>query len=118
MLLHFVVTIAHSAAHLSLQILMNAWQSGYILVIIVVLPVVSAILLMKRRRTGFWLFFLSMLGSLLFGGYYHFITSGADNVASLGPHTWTPVFQVTAVLLALTEAAGVITGALGLRSVN
>ena len=113
--LHFLVSISHSVAHMNLHIEMNAWQSVYILVVIVVLPLVSAVLLRKRSRIGFWMLSSSMLGSLLFGGYYHFIAAGADNVATLGAHAWAPVFQVTAVLLALTEAAGVVTGALGLR---
>jgi hypothetical protein len=116
--LHFLVTIAHSAAHMNLHITMNVWQSVYILLVIVVLPLLSAVLLLGRTRIGFWLLFLSMLGSLLFGGYYHFIATGADNVASLGPHAWAPVFQITALLLALTETAGAVVAAIGLRSAN
>ena len=117
-LLHFLVNIAHAVAHTNLHIEMNAWQSAYILLVILVLPLVSAVLLWKRFRKGFGLLFFSMLGSLLFGGYYHFIAAGADNVATLGTHSWVPTFQVTAVLLALTEAGGVVTGAIGLRSVK
>jgi hypothetical protein len=37
-------------------------------------------------------------------------------VATLGAHDWAPVFQLTAALLALTEAAGMITGFVGLRN--
>jgi CHASE2 domain-containing sensor protein len=114
-LLHFLVNVAHAAAHTNLHIDMNAWQSVYILLIILLLPLVSAVLLWRRSRNGFRLLFWSMLGSLLFGGYYHFIAAGADNVASLGEHAWAPAFQVTAVLLALTETAGVVTGVIGLR---
>lgn len=115
-LLHFLVSIAHGAAHQNLHIMMNTWQSVYIMLVISLLPLISAVLLLlKRLRIGFWLLFVSMMGSLLFGGYYHFIAAGADNVASLGVHAWAPTFQVTAVLLALTEAAGVVTGIIGLR---
>jgi hypothetical protein len=93
---------------------MNAWQSVYILLVITMLPLVSAILLWRERTTGgFLLLLASMLGSLLFGGYYHFIAIGADNVGTLGLHSWARPFQVTAVLLAITEAAGVVTGLLG-----
>ncbi len=116
--LHFLVNIAHAVAHVNLHIDMNTWQSVYILLVIVLLPLVSAVLLWKRSRNGFRLLFVCMLGSLLFGGYYHFIAAGPDNVASLSPHAWAPAFQVTAGLLALTEAAGVVTGAIGLRSGN
>jgi hypothetical protein len=112
-LFHFLVNVAHAAAHTNLHIDMNAWQSVYILLVILLLPLVSAVLLWRRSRVGFPLLLGSMLGSLLFGGYYHFIAAGADNVASLAPHTWTFPFQVTAVLLALTEAAGVVVGVVG-----
>lgn len=115
MLLHLLVNIAHGAAHTNLHIEMNSWQSVYILVVILVLPLVAAVLLWRRSRLGFPLLFASMLGALLFGGYYHFIAAGADNVASLPPHSWALPFQVTAVLLALTEAAGVVVGVVGLR---
>ena len=116
-LLHLLASTLHSAAHLNLHIEMNAWQSVYILSVILVLPLISAVLLLRKRaRIGFWLLFCSMLGSLLFGGYYHFIAAGADNVASLGDHAWAPAFQLTAVLLALTEAAGMVIGAVGLRN--
>ncbi len=115
-LLHFLVTIAHAAAHQNLHITMNTWQSIYIMLVILLLPLISAVLLLlKRVRIGFWLLFASMLGSLLFGGYYHFIAAGADNVATLGAHAWAPAFQLTAALLALTEATGMVTGFVGLR---
>lgn len=114
-LLHLLLNIAHGAAHTNLHIEMNNWQSVYILLGILVLPLVAAVLLWKRLPLGFPLLLGSMLGSLIFGGYYHFIAVGADNVASLGPHPWSLPFQVTAVLLALTEAAGVVVGVVGLR---
>jgi hypothetical protein len=112
--LHFVISMVHGLAHSSLHIDMNAWQSAYILLVITVLPLVSAFLLWRARTTsGFLLLLASMAGSLLFGGYYHFIAVGADNVGTLGLHTWTRPFQVTAVLLAITEVTGVLIGLLG-----
>ena len=65
--------------------------------------------------------FLSMLGALLFGGYYHFVLAGADNVSTVAHHalhSWAHLFQVSAVLLALVEFAGVIAGVAGLKAVN
>lgn len=113
-MLHFIVSVVHGAAHLNLHIDLNLWQTVYVLVVITALPLVSGFLLWRRARSGFLLLVLSMLGSLIFGGYYHFIVIGADNVASLGSHSWAAPFQVTAVLLATTEAGGVLTGAAGL----
>jgi hypothetical protein len=111
--LHFIVSAVHGAAHLNLHIDLKTWQTVYVLVVITALPLVSGFLLWRRARSGFFLLLFSMLGSLIFGGYYHLIATGADNVGSLGPHTWSAPFQGTAVLLALTEAAGTLTAVLG-----
>jgi hypothetical protein len=111
---HFLISLVHGFAHSRLHIDMNQWQSLYILIVITVLPLISAVLLWRTQTTsGFWLLLISMLGSLLFGGYYHFIAAGADNVSSLGSHSWVQPFQLTAVLLAIIEAAGVLVGMLG-----
>jgi len=112
--LHFIISMVHGGAHLNLQIALKNWQTVYVLVVITVLPLVSGVLLWRRRRSGFLLLFCSMIGSLLFGGYYHFIAAGADNVSELGSHAWSAPFQLTAVLLALAEAAGAVIALLGL----
>jgi len=112
--IHFLVSLVHGMAHSRLRIDMNLWQSVYILLVITLLPLISGFLLWRRARGGFSLLASSMLGSLIFGGYYHFIAAGADNVASLGSHAFAPVFQLTALLLVVTEAAGVLTGLFGL----
>jgi CHASE2 domain-containing sensor protein len=111
--LHFVVVVVHSAAHMSLHIDMNVWQSVYIFLVIVALPLLAGFLLWRRGPGGFLLLLCSMLGALVFGGYYHFIAAGIDNVASIGSRPWSATFQVTSVLLALTEAAGVLAGVVG-----
>ena len=110
---HFVISLAHGVAHSRLHIDMKPWQTVYILVVITLLPLISAFLLWRASRGGFFLLLISMLGALIFGGYYHFIAAGADNVASLGSHSWAPAFQLTAGLLGVTEVAGVLTGLFG-----
>ena len=112
--LHLIISLVHGAAHANLRITLNSWQTVYVLVVITVLPLVSGVLLWRRMRGGLSLLFCSMIGALLFGGYYHFIAAGADNVSELGSHAWSAPFQLTAVLLAVTEAAGAVTAVLGL----
>lgn len=112
--LHAIVTVVHSAAHFGLQIFMSPWQDVYIVIVIIALPLIAGFLLARRSRAGFLIFLISMLGSFLFGGYYHFIHPGPDNVASLMPHTWTVPFQLSATLLGITELGGVAVGVLGL----
>jgi hypothetical protein len=115
--LHAVVTAAHGAAHSTLKILMNSWQNAYIFIVIVLLPLVAGYLIWKRARGGYLILFLSMLGALLFGAYYHFVLAGTDNVSTVGHHamrSWAQLFQVSALLLALVEFAGVVAGVVGL----
>ena len=111
---HFMVSLVHGAAHQSLHIGLEPWQTSYVLLVITALPLVSGYLLWREKRGGFLILLCSMSGALVFGGYYHFIAAGADNVSSLGSHFWARPFQVTAVLLALTETAGVFTSVIGL----
>lgn len=103
---------------MSLNILMNSWQNAYIFVVIVLLPLVAGYLIWRRARFGYLILFLSMLGALAFGGYYHFALAGTDNVSTVAhhrAHSWAQLFQVSAVLLALVEFAGVVAGAVGLK---
>lgn len=117
-LLHVIVAGAHSLAHIELNILMNSWQNAYIFIVITLAPVVSAFLIWKRKRLGYMILLFSMVGALLFGGYYHFFAPGADNVAVVGHHATARLFQVSAVLLALNEIAGVIAGVVGLSNLK
>lgn len=114
--LHAAVVAVHSLSHNGMHIYMALWQNAYIMMVIVALPLLSGLLLWWRARAGFFLLFYSMLGSLLFGGYYHFIAPGPDNVSSLGVHAWAFPFQVSAVLLAVTEVAGAVVAVAGLRA--
>jgi hypothetical protein len=50
-----------------------------------------------------------MLGSFVFGLYYHFVADTIDHVAHvarLQPAFWSAMFQVTAHLLAVSEVVG------------
>jgi hypothetical protein len=115
-LLHLLITVPHGLAHSSMHIEMNGWQNVYIFVVINLVPLVSIFLIWKRLPASFLVLLIAMLGSLLFGVYYHFIAPGPDNVAEVGGHDWTRTFQATAVLLAVSELAGVFVSLLGIRS--
>jgi hypothetical protein len=57
-----------------------------------------------------------MLGSLIFGACYHYIIVSNDHVAHLPPGEARGLFRVTALLLLITEAIGVVVAALGMRT--
>lgn len=107
--IHFMVVVLHSIAHEVLSVKATPAQLAFIIPVIIVAPVVAGILLPKFVRTGTILLAASMLGSLVFGVYYHFIADTIDHVAHVAfrqPIFWSQMFQLTAYLLALTELPG------------
>ena len=118
-LAHAAVVALHSAAHLILNVQASPSQTIFIVAIIMSAPVLSYVLLWRKVKTiGALLLASSMMGSFVFGVYNHFIAISPDHVshvAMMSPASWAIVFQVTAVLLALTEAVGIGVGALMLK---
>jgi hypothetical protein len=58
-----------------------------------------------------WLLLVSMLGSLIFGFCYHYVIISPDHVAHLPPGDARFAFRVTALLLVIVEAFGVVVAA-------
>ena len=115
--LHFVVVVLHSIAHQVLPVKATPMQLAFILPVIVVAPVVAGIVLGKFEKFGMVLLTASMLGSLVFGVYYHFIADTIDHVAHVAhrePLFWSQMFQLTAYLLAISEALGTLVGLISL----
>jgi len=113
--IHAVIAAFHGAAHNELGIQMSAAENMFINIVIVAAPVVAAITLWTRFvRAGAILLAVSMAGSLLFGAYHHYVAISPDHVAHLPVGDMQGVFRVTAVLLVVSEAAGVVVGIVGL----
>jgi Na+/proline symporter len=116
---HAIVLIFHSAAHQILGVEASPTQTLFIVTVIITAPVLAGILLWRRvERFGAVLLTCSMAGSLIFGVYNHFVVSSPDHVShvsGMSPASWAIIFQVTAFLLALTEALGVFAGTLTLK---
>ena len=116
-LAHLIVTVLHGQAHTRLGVGLSDWQNAYVLAVIVVAPLVALVLSFTRyARVGLWLLLVSMLGSLIFGLCYHYIIISPDHVAHLPAGEARGLFQVTAVLLLITEAFGVVVAAMALRT--
>jgi hypothetical protein len=106
-LAHLLVAMVHGAAHRVLHIGLSGIQTLFILVVITAAPIVAGVLLWRNSiRAGARLLMLSMIGSLIFGFWNHYIAVSSDHisqVAFLPNRQWAMLFQVTAVLLALLE---------------
>jgi hypothetical protein len=115
-ILHLFITTPHSLAHTNLHIAMARWQNIYIFGVILFAPIFAAVLIWKKKRSGFVVLALSMIGSFVFGVYYHFVATGADNAFTLPAGSWTLTFQLSAWLLAITELAAAAVAFSGLAN--
>lgn len=110
---HFVVVVLHSIAHEVLAVKASPAQLAFIVPVIIVTPVLAGLMLWKFEKFGTVLLTASMLGSFVFGVYYHFIADTIDHVAHvahLQPLFWSQMFQITAYLLAIFELFGTAVG--------
>ena len=113
---HLAVVIVHASSHLELSIYLPPLSNAYVMSVIVIAPLVAAALLWTRfGRTGAMLLLALMAGSLVFGTYNHFAVAGIDHILDVPPEAWRIPFQVTALLLTLTEGVGCWVGVWTLR---
>lgn len=116
-LVHGLVATVHGLAHQHLAIELTAAQKLFVIVVITLAPLVSMLLLWTRlRRLGAALLLLSMLGSLIFGIVNHFVIISPDHVQHLSTGEWRFPFQITAIILVITECLGCWIGARALRA--
>lgn len=114
---HALVGTVHGLAHKHMGIDLTLLQNVFILSVITLAPLLAAILLWTRlKKAGALLLLLSMLGSLIFGAVNHFLITSPDHVLHLPPSDWRFTFQVTAVLLVITECLGGWIAASALRA--
>ncbi|MEW6210961.1 MAG: hypothetical protein AB1631_21535 [Acidobacteriota bacterium] len=115
-LAHIIIVLLHGVAHTRLGIELSVWQKSYAAIVIVAAPLVAAVLLWTRHvGLGLFLLAASMAGSLIFGGYYHYVAVSPDHVSHLPPGDAQSLFQMTAILLVATEAVGLAVGLFGLQ---
>ena len=113
--LHLIVVGIHGFAHQIIPIPMSIVQYLLIIAIITIAPIVAIVLLQRKSLdTGIALLFGSMSVALVFGIYNHFFVISPDYVSQIPPTSWGKVFQITAVLLMISETLGVGVGLWGL----
>jgi hypothetical protein len=103
-----VPLVLHSAAHVQLGIFLpSVLANVYIVAALFVGPVLAAGLMWtSAARGGAWLLLASMLGSLLFELYNHYLVMSPDHVSQVPHGGWGQVFEVTAAATIVLEALG------------
>jgi NADPH:quinone reductase-like Zn-dependent oxidoreductase len=109
----------HGSADTQLAIALPPDKNAFVYVVILIAPIVAAGLVWTRYISiGLWVFFLSMLGALLFGAYHHYVLVSPDNIAHLpsGSPKSHSQFIASAAVIALLELASALVAAGSLGS--
>lgn len=110
---HLITTIWHGIAHLQIPVDLTFAQAGFIGIVIILLPLVGISLLWSsRQQQSALLLAITMFGSLIFGIVNHFILDSPDYVPSVPHHEWQPSFVLSAALIIVPDAAGIVLAAL------
>jgi hypothetical protein len=107
--LHLVVTLAHGWAHTAAAVPVGWASLAFVVVVIQAAPLIGLAWMWTNPLVGARLIGLAMSASLLFGLINHFVIASPDHVDHVTAQ-WRPLFVSTAIVLAVTEAAGAILG--------
>lgn len=113
-IVHLAASIWHGGAHTRLAITLPAEKTLFVYIVILIAPIVAAALVWTRFFSiGLWVFFLSMLGSFLFGAYHHYLLVSPDNIGHLpaGSPEAHSQFITSAAVIALIELVAALYGA-------
>lgn len=111
---HLVATLWHGSAHSHLAIDLPPEKTFFVFTVILIAPILATWLVWTRYVSmGLWVFFLSMLGSFLFGVYHHYVLVSPDNIGHLpgGSPELHSQFVTSAGAIALLELASALYGA-------
>ncbi len=116
---HLVASLWHGSAHTQLAVALPLEKNIFVYMVILIAPIVAAGLVWTRYISmGLWVFFLSMLGALLFGTYHHYVLVSPDNIGYLpsGTPESHSQFIASAAVIGLLELASALYGAFCLGS--
>ena len=105
-LVHLLANVWHGNAHSKLDIWLTPEKNAFFFAVALLAPVVGAGLMWTRyAKIGLWMFTISIVGSLLFATYHHYVLVSPDNIGHLpaGSPDDRSQFVVSAGVLALFD---------------
>lgn len=118
-LVHLLANVWHGNAHSKLDIWLTPEKNAFFFVVALLAPVVGAGLMWTLyAKIGLWMFTISMVGSLLFATYHHYVLVSPDNIGHLPAGSPDDHYQfvVSAGVLALVDLGSALYGAYSLGS--
>ena len=118
-LTHLGISLIHGRAHAGAQVPLPLAGTLFVYLVILAGPLIGLTASAWTPRAGAVIVALSMAGALIFGLINHFIITGADqaHVAHVAA-PWRTLFGITAALLVVSEAIGVLVGVRQFRSAS
>ena len=107
--IHPAISILHGSAHTGAEVPLPLAGTLFVYIVILVGPLLGLGVWPWLPQAGGWLVAVSMSGALVFGVVNHFMIDGPDHVANIAC-LWRTLFDVTAALLVISEAAGAAVG--------
>ena len=87
-IVHLIGNLWHGDAHTILEISLPTAKTAFVVVVILLGPIVGAVLSWTRYSIlGCWIVGASMVGSVVFSVYHHYVMISIDNVEHLPPGT-------------------------------
>jgi hypothetical protein len=108
-LFHLAINIAHGRAHAGAEVPLPLAGTLFVFIVVLAGPLVGLAVSRWWPRAGGWIVAASMGGALVFGLINHFVIAGSDHVMHVATE-WRMLFGVTAALLVVSEAIGVVVG--------
>ena len=109
---HLMLNIFHGRAHDGGHVAITQAQALFVYVVILAAPLVGLGASFVHKRLGAAIVAVAMGASLLFGLINHFVIISPDHVSQVAPE-WRSSFTVSAILLVVSEAAGLAAGLRG-----
>jgi hypothetical protein len=116
-LIHLGISLIHGRAHAGAQVPLPMAGTLFVYIVILAGPLIGLMASAWTPRAGALIVAVSMAGALIFGLINHFIISGADHVAHVAAE-WRTLFGITAALLVVSEAIGVLVGVRQFRAAS
>lgn len=104
--LNLVVASAHGLSHSQAHVPLQAWQLALVQLTVYAVSILAAVLYRTPRRRLGAVLAGTMLASLLFGLYFHFVADTSDHVSLRANSAAGVLFVVTALFLVPAESLG------------
>lgn len=102
---HLFINNIHGVMHIPNKVGLNIYQLLFVTIDIMILPLIGLYISKKNKDIGNLICILSILGSGIFGTYFHFVLISPDHISQVPlTNIWGYLFHITAYLISLIDS--------------